>query len=694
MGTPFFRHCPSWDLNRPRSADRIGRMSATLVSAKAPGRAAPAEGVNAGGSGGQIPVGTPHGGHSWLWAFSSQECPPPCFASRPIEHSRPMESLRPENLLRFGYKDCLLCEVERKGEETRCERCSGRLGQRDRLLWEIHRARIRRNAARLSLVYPGLGHFYSGRYLTGLFWGSLVPLSLGLVIGVWTGPTPGHAALLLAFGLIGYLARLDAARGFAEEMAPCQRACPALVDAPNYIALVREGRPLEALALVHDRLPFAAFCGRACPHPCEQECVRNEFDAPIAIMAIKRHAADLGYGAGIDLSPEAGEKIPGPRVAVIGAGPAGLSAADTLARLGSRVTLFDRCEEPGGMIRYAVADFRYPRGALDQDVRAILARGVVFSGGKRFGREVTFESLEADGFDAVLFALGTGTALRLPDAGGEAEGFLDALAFLDAAKRDRPTAPAGRVAVIGGGNVAVDVARVAIRLGAEELTIACLESRDTMPAFAWEVEDAVAEGASLLAGVAVKKFLFREGRVAGFEALRVERIAFDPQGRILPQIIPGSEFEVPADTVILAIGSRPDLEVLGAGITVKPVDPSCHVSRLIFRDGRHTIPVYMCGDCVSGPATVVETSTSGRAAALNIYEELCVEEVRKARYCDNYRRAGEPQVEDRPEWRRRLPVPRLSPEQRRGCFDEVEQGFDERSVRREAERCARCNLWL
>ena len=166
------------------------------------------------------------------------------------------------------------------------------------------------------------------------------------------------------------------------------------------------------------------------------------------------------------------------------------------------------------------------------------------------------------------------------------------------------------------------------------------------------------------------------------------------QGRVLPQTISGSEFEVPADTVIMAIGSRPDLDVLEAGGTPKPVDPAHHVSRLIFRGGRHRIAVYMCGDCVSGPATVVEASASGRAAALNIYEELCVEEVRKARYRDNYRRAAEPQVEDRPEWRRRIPVPRMSPEQSRGCFAEVEQGFDEPSVRREAERCARCNLWL
>lgn len=605
-----------------------------------------------------------------------------------------MDFLRPENLLRFGYKDCLLCEVDRKGEEQRCKRCSGRVGQRERLLWEIHRARIRRNAARVSLLYPGLGHLVAGRYLQGIFWGSLIPLTLGLVVNVWTGPTLGHAVLLLAYGLVWYLAWLDVRRGPSEKKAPCQQACPSDVNVPDYIALVREGRPLEALALVHDRLSFAAFCGRACPHPCEQKCVRNEFNAPISIMAIKRHAADLGYDAGVSPSREEGDLVPGPKVAVIGAGPAGLSAANTLARLGGRVTVFDRWEDPGGMIRYGVTGFRFPREALRQDLRTILERGVAFSGGKRFGREITFESLQADGFDAVLFAVGTGEALKLPGAGGEAEGFFDALTFLVAVNRGSPQIPRGRVLVIGGGNVAIDVARVAIRLGSEDVTVACLESREAMPASPWEVEDAASEGVRVLPGTAVKKFLVQGGRVTGFEALRVERIDFDAKGRILPQTIPGSEFEVQADTVVMAIGSRPELGFLEGEGSTKTVVLSRSVSRLIFRGRGHRIAAYVCGDCVSGPGTVVEAAASGRAAALNIYEELCVEEVRKVRYRDNYRRAHEPQGVDRPEWRHRLPVFRRSPEERRKDFEEVERGYDEDSVRREAERCARCNLCL
>lgn len=605
-----------------------------------------------------------------------------------------MDFLRPENLLRYGYKDCVLCEVERKGEEKRCRRCAGRLNQRDRLLWEINRARIRRMAARLSLVYPGIGHFYSGRVLAGIFWSCLIPLSVGLVINVWSGPTYGHTFLFVAFGLIWFLAWADAGRGFQQRLAPCQAACPSHLNVPDYIALVREGRPLEALALVHDRLPFAAFCGRACPHPCEQQCVRNEFGAPISIMAIKRYAADLGYARGIAPSSEVDPESQGPRIAVVGAGAAGLSAANTLARLGCRVTLFDCNEEPGGMMRYAVADFRFSREALHDDVRTILARGVQFLGGKELGRDFTLGDLEREGYEAVLVSTGTAEALRLPGAGSEEEGFYDALSFLGAVSRGREVRLEGRLVVIGGGNVAVDVARVAVRLGAKDVTIACLESREAMPAFPWEVAWAEAEGVKLLPSVAVKKFLVHEGRVRGFEALRVSRIDFDEKGRIVPHTVLGSEFEVRADSVVMAIGSRPQWSGLPRIASRKPVDPAHHVFRLIFAGRDLKIPAYACGDCIRGPGTVVEASASGRAAALNIFEHLRVEAVRKARFEDNYRRRAEPQVADRPEWRRRARPPQLSPEESRRCFREVEGRLADQDARHEAERCARCNLWL
>lgn len=605
-----------------------------------------------------------------------------------------IDSLRPENLLRSGYKDCVLCEVLRPGEENRCRDCSGRLDQRDRLLWEIGRERIRNTAAVLSLVYPGLGHLYSGRVVYGVFWAALLPLSLGLVLNVGSGITLGHGFLLAGAGAIWWMAYVDARRGPREAAAPCESACPAHIRVPDYIALVREGRPLEALALVHDKLPFAAFCGRACPHPCEQECVRNEFGAPISIMAIKRYAADLGYAAGNP--PSSGEtgQVCGPRVAVVGAGASGLSAADTLARLGGLVTVFDQYEEPGGMMRYGAAEFRFPAAALLADVGRILARGVRFRGGITFGRDVTFSSLAAEGFDAVLIAVGAREALRLPPAGREDQGFHDALSFLVRVREHRFPRFSGRVVVIGGGNVAIDAARCALRMGASEVTIACLESRDAMPAFAWEIEAAASEGAKFLPGTAVMRFLLKDGRVAAFEGLKVERIDLERDGRVVPRTVPGSEFEVPADTVVMAIGTRADLSFLPDGVSWKPTGPGRHVFRLQFPGGEPRIAGYMCGDCASGPGTVVEASASGREAALNIFADLAVEQVGRARHKDNYRRRPESHVPDRPEGRVRRRAERLSPEVARETFDEIETRFTDRCAREEAERCARCNLSL
>jgi NADPH-dependent glutamate synthase beta subunit-like oxidoreductase len=605
-----------------------------------------------------------------------------------------MDFLRPENLLRSGYKDCVLCEVERKGEEERCLRCVGKADQRDRLLWEINRERIRRTAAWWSLAYPGAGHLYCGRYLTGAFWASLFPLTAGLVIFTWRGPTLGHAFLLVAFGLIWYMAWIDAGRGPKEQAAPCQAACPAGINVPDYIALVREGRPLEALAIVHDRLPFAAFCGRACPHPCEQKCVRTEFDAPIAIMAIKRYAADAWDAAAVRPFTPAGESGRRPKVAVVGAGPSGLTAADTLARLGATVTVFDEAEEPGGVMRSAIPEFRYPGEALRSDLQTVFARGVTFRGGRRFGRDLSLESLAEEGYEAILLAIGAGEPVRLPRSGGEEAGFLDALALLSRVRGGHEVTLRGRVAVIGGGKVALDAARVAVRLGAKEVAVACLESLDAMPSYPWEIEEAVAEGVCILPGTAVKEFLLRDGRVAGIRAVRVERIGYDANGRIVPHTVPGSEFEVPVETVIQAIGSLPAPDVLPPGAVQKKIDPGRNLSMLIFPGKRTTIPAYMSGDCVGGPGTVVAACASGRAAALNIYRDLCVEEVRKARFRDRFRRLAEPQVEDRQEWRVRRDPRRLPPEESRRTFEEVQKGYDQDCVRRESERCARCNLWL
>jgi NADPH-dependent glutamate synthase beta subunit-like oxidoreductase len=319
---------------------------------------------------------------------------------------------------------------------------------------------------------------------------------------------------------------------------------------------------------------------------------------------------------------------------------------------------------------------------------------VRFRGGITFGRDVTFPSLAAEGFDAVLIAVGAREPLRLSAAGREDQGFHDALSFLVRVREHRFPRLRGRVAVIGGGNVAIDAARCALRMGASEATIACVEPREAMPAFAWEIEAAVSEGVKFLPCTAVKRFLLRDGWVTSFEALKVDRVDLDPDGTVVPRTVPGSEFEVPADTVVTAIGSRADLSFLTDQVSRKAMDPEQHVFRLQYSGGEPKIPAYMCGDCVRGPGTVVEASASGREAAMNIFEELRVEEVGRARYKDNYRRRPEPQVPDRPEWRVRRAAERISPEAARGTFNEIESSLTDRCASEEAERCARCNLSL
>ncbi len=616
------------------------------------------------------------------------------FPAAPLQNKQDMDFLAPENLLRHGYKNCILCDAERKGEEKRCEDCAGRLDQRERLLHEIRRERVRRTAGLLSLAFPGLGHIYTERYAAGLFWASLLPLALGLALNVWKGFVAGHLALLGAAGLVWRLAWLDARRGPRDPAAPCESACPGGVRVPDYIALVREDRPLEALALVHDRLPFAAFCGRACPHPCERDCSRNESGAPIAVMELKRYAADAGREAGVLPVPVVAEGEGALRAAVVGAGPAGLAAADTLARLGCRVTVFDAEAEPGGMMRYGAPEFRFPKEALGGDLERIFARGVVFRGGVAIGRDLSFRDLEREGFEAALVAVGTPVALTIPGSGTAEQGFHDARTLLGSVRRGRPIRLAGRVVVIGGGDVAVDAARTALRLGAAEAAIACIESREEMPAHPWEVEDALAEGVVLLPSTAVKRFLHAGGRVSGIEALRVERFGRDAEGRVVPVTRAGTEFGIPAEAVVMAVGSRAEPAFLPPFSARVPLDRDRHVYRLRLKDRDSNLKVYLLGDCASGSRTVVEAAASGRAAALAAYSELRADDAVTARCKDNYRRRREPHEPDRPGWRVRRRGARLPVEARRGSFEEIDKGLTRECALEEAERCARCNLQL
>jgi NADPH-dependent glutamate synthase beta subunit-like oxidoreductase len=356
--------------------------------------------------------------------------------------------------------------------------------------------------------------------------------------------------------------------------------------------------------------------------------------------------------------------------------------------------VFDSNEEPGGMMRYGAPEFRFPKEALKSDLERIFARGVLFRGGVAIGRDIPFSALEREGFDAVLVAAGTPAALTLPGSGTGEQGFHDARSLLEGVRRGRPVLLSGRALVIGGGDVAVDAARIALRLGAAEATVACIESRGEMPAHPWEIEDALAEGVKLLPATAVKRFLMSGGRVSGAEALRVERFERGAEGRIVPVTRPGTEFDIPAESVVAAVGNREELGFLPPSSSRIPVGGRRDVYRLRLRDRDSNLKIYLLGDCVSGPGTVVEAAASGRAAALNVYSGLCAEDGRTARCRDNFRRRPEPHEPERPGWRVRRKGARLPVEDRRRSFEEIEKGFTPECAREEAERCARCNLHL
>jgi len=356
--------------------------------------------------------------------------------------------------------------------------------------------------------------------------------------------------------------------------------------------------------------------------------------------------------------------------------------------------VYESSEEPGGMMRYGAAEFRFPGEALRFDMKRIFDRGVRFRGGATIGGNVPFSSLEREGYEAVLVASGTPVSRTIPGSGTEEQGFHDARSFLESVRRTHPIHLPGGVVVIGGGDVAVDAARSALRLGAQDVTIACIEAREAMPAHPWEIEDALAEGVKLLTSTAVTRFVLKDGRVAGIEAIRAERFHLDAKGGIVPHTLPGTGFEVRAESVVMAVGSEADLGFLPPISSRIAVDKGQNVFRLIFRGSAGKIPVYIFGDCAAGPGTVVEAAASGRAAAVNIYSILCVENGKMPRYMDNYRRLPEPHISDRPEWRFRGAGVRMPPDERRGNFAEVEKGFTEAGIREEAERCARCNLSL
>lgn len=473
-----------------------------------------------------------------------------------------------------------------------------------------------------------------------------------------------------------------------QGVSPCRLACPAGVNAHAYVALVAQGRYAEALEIERAGNPFPAMLGRICTHPCELDCTRAGLDDGLAVRALKRFLSDWeGADPARRPPPPAIAPRRPERVAVVGAGPAGLTAARELALRGYPVTILEAQREPGGMLRYGVPEYRLPKEIVAREIReAVLDLGVELRTGVRLGKDFTLDDLRRD-HQAVVLAIGAWAGAQL-EAPGELDSpdVVDAVAFLAGVNSGAPHAVAGRrVVVIGGGNSAIDAARSALRLGAE-VTILYRRTRAEMPAYAWEVDEALEEGVDISFLVAPARILCADGRVTGVGCVRMRLGEPDASGRRRPVELPGSDFTVPADVVVAALGQRPDTTSLG-GVAVD-------AKRGVVRADEVTLEtsltgVFACGDVVLGPDIAVTAIAAGRRAAISVDRFLRGEDLRAGREAPSREKATRELrgVARRP----RRPMRTIPLEERRTTFRELELGYAEEEARTEASRCLSCS---
>ena len=465
-----------------------------------------------------------------------------------------------------------------------------------------------------------------------------------------------------------------------EKLSPltCVSACPAHVNVPEYVGLIAEGRFADALDVIRRRNPFPSVCGRACDHPCETFCRRGDLDAPVAIRHLKRFVADrvkTPAGPAFWRGPRHG------RVAVVGSGPAGLTAAYFLALMGREVKVFEALDVVGGVLAVGIPEYRLPRDALQRDVDYIRGAGVEIETSRRVE---SLQDLRDAGFDAVFLAVGAHEGYTLGVPGESADGALDAMAFLRKAALGELTELTGSAAIIGGGNAAIDSARAALRLGARPVTILYRRTREEMPAIREEIEEALLEGVDiryLLSPVAI----LGDGRVRGVRCAEMELGDADESGRRRP-VPTGREVAFEADHVIVAVGQGPELEFAAADEAVVVSRGRAVADPLTQRSGDGD--VFAGGDAVTGPATIVEAIAAGQRAARAIDVFLGG----KGELPPDTGRAGRSKPDEAEAAVARHPVRALPRKRRSGNFDEVLKGYSARTARAEARRCLRCDL--
>jgi formate dehydrogenase (NADP+) beta subunit len=513
-----------------------------------------------------------------------------------------------------------------------------------------------------------------------------------------------------------------------ESNFPCMQACPVHTQAGRYVSLIAQGRYEEAYRYARIPNPFASICGRVCGHPCEPACRRGQFDSPISIRALKRFVTER-YGPEsrnpIDVFSEKPRVKHAEKVAVIGSGPAGMSAAHDLALLGYPVTVFEAAAVPGGMMHLGIPEYRLPRDVLQAQIREILDMGPELKLNMRLGRDFSLEDLKRQGFKSVLMAFGLHRSRDLNLPGHELDGVVKGIDFLLNVNLGYRFEVGKRVVVIGGGNVAIDVARsavreqqkmapegglpneltssemdvamkefmdvsrAALRMGAREVLLVCLESRAEMPAAEEEIEEGLLEGMKLRPSLGPKQFVGKDGKLVGLQVIQCLSV-FDENKRFNPKFAEGTESVIPCDTVILAIGQSSDTSFLN---TTDGIETTRQGTLKIDPDTLMTTApgIFAAGDIAFGPRLIINAVADGKKAAVEIDKYLRGPQWKpKAKYVqitvlDHHEMAAHYDEYSR------LPVPALPIDRRTGVA-EVETGFTEQQAREEASRCLKC--WI
>ncbi|MGI6730712.1 MAG: FAD-dependent oxidoreductase [Anaerovoracaceae bacterium] len=455
---------------------------------------------------------------------------------------------------------------------------------------------------------------------------------------------------------------MDKIKNRKAALVPCRETCPAGIDIPRYIRLTKEGRMSESVAVVREKVPFPGVLGNICDHPCEQECRRQEVNESVAIREIKKYAVEhdnrewktKGYQ----------KEATGKKVAIVGSGPAGLTAAYYLAKSGHSVTVFEKLAQPGGMMRVGIPPHRLPRTLLDQEIQDIKDVGIEIKSNTNIQ---SVKELKDQGFDAILVAVGTHQGVRLPIPGNDLDGVLINSEFLRAFSMGENPRVGDRVVVLGGGNVAFDCAGAAHRLGAKEVTLACLEPRDAMKGSPEEIQEALEEGTTIHNSLTFDEIQGMDGKVTGVKVRKVTSFHFGEDGCLNIDVEEDSDHILPADTVIFAVGQRPELTEefglhLGRGNRIQIESEENPVAEQ---------GVFAAGDAVRGTVSVITAIADGRRAAIAIDRYL----------------GGDGIIDEK-----------LAPDRNYEAWIGREEGFADllrcENAKDESERCLQCDLRL